>query len=949
MTAIKLNLRNKIIAFFIVAGILPMIIISLFGVFKSEKSLIESEEHKLHALRDVRISQIEQFFQERGGDLRVLTEIVASLRSEAIDKLETIQSDKKDSLNIYLAALEQQLTQIKGDPLAVSALDEFKRAWMAGGKKIDSAEWKQTLPRFDPRLTEIQKNNKWYDLFLILPEGDIVYTAAKEADLGQNLLQGSLKETPFGVAFQKMVKMDRTGKVFSDLAPYAPSAGAPAAFMMTGVYREQGELAGYVALQMPMDRINSIMSLRNGMGKTGESYLVGKDGLMRSDSVLDPKQYSIEASFKDQRKVNTEAVRQGVEGKEGRGIIKGRDGQLVLADWDPINLGQDVRWVMISQIDVAEAFVPVDAEGKEFFKKYVEMYGYYDLFLIEPEGFVFYTAAREPDYRTNMLTGPYADSNLGRLVKSVLGSGQIGFADFAPYAPSKGEPAAFLAQPYVHGGKAQIVVALQLSTEAINKVMQQRAGMGESGETYLVGPDKRMRSDSILDKEARSIKASFAGTVDKNGVDTEAVREALAGKEEVRIIRDYRNVPVLSAYGPLKVFDQTWAVMAEIDQQEVEIPVVVLEKAMIAVTLVALGLGMVLMWIIVRGILHEVGGEPEAISELATRVAHGDLTMRFDALAKTSGINLAIQEMVVKLKEILDGVSAATVQITSGTGEIAEAAQNLAQGATEQAGSLEVTSAAMEAMTGSCQLNTDSSNTTQTIALRAAKDAALGGAAVDQAVKAMKEIASKIGIIEEIARQTNLLALNAAIEAARAGEHGKGFAVVAAEVRKLAERSQSAAGEISQLSVSSVQVSEQAGNIIGKLVPDIQDTAERIRGITECSRQQREGIADIDRSLQQLDVVIQRNSSSSEELAATAEELNAQARAMEQTMSFFKIGHTEGRGIQPRGSAGNQNFGRQTKTVVPKVRTPMIAIKGADHHSVAVAKSAGGDDAFESF
>ncbi|MBF0423504.1 MAG: hypothetical protein HQL73_10980, partial [Magnetococcales bacterium] len=249
----------------------------------------------------------------------------------------------------------------------------------------------------------------------------------------------------------------------------------------------------------------------------------------------------------------------------------------------------------------------------------------------------------------------------------------------------------------------------------------------------------------------------------------------------------------------------------------------------------------------------------------------------------------AIRDMVERLQEIIGEVATAASQVAVGSSEIADAAQSVAQGASGQAASVDVAMLGMEAMTSSCQLNTDSSDTTQTIAQKASQDASRGGDAVVQAVKAMKEIAAKISIIEEIARQTNLLALNAAIEAARAGEHGKGFAVVAAEVRKLAERSQIAAGEISRLSSSSVSISEQAGSIIGQLVPDIQDTANRIRGIADCSRQQREGVAQISQSIQDLSQVIQENTSVAEEMAATAEELSSQANAMSQAVAFFKL------------------------------------------------------------
>ncbi|MBF0626922.1 MAG: methyl-accepting chemotaxis protein [Magnetococcales bacterium] len=341
--------------------------------------------------------------------------------------------------------------------------------------------------------------------------------------------------------------------------------------------------------------------------------------------------------------------------------------------------------------------------------------------------------------------------------------------------------------------------------------------------------------------------------------------------------------------------------------------------ATILVSILAIVLGMLM----IRSILKSVGGEPEIIGALARQVAEGDLTVRFDASQRATGISLAIQNMVERLRTVLEEISAASEQVSSGSHMISDSSQTLSLGVTEQAASVDTILMSMKEMTGSCQLSMDSSNNTQTIAIQASQDAARGGQAVNEAVMAMKEIASKISIIEEIARQTNLLALNAAIEAARAGEHGKGFAVVAAEVRKLAERSQVAAGEIGQLSSSSVLVAEQAGAIIEQLVPRIQETADRIRGITECSKQQHEGFAQVEESIQQFDQVVQQNAGASEELAATAEELNAQATMMAQSIAFFKVNHP--------GNTAKPPIARKTHTAK---KSPLIQARDETHKAL---------------
>jgi methyl-accepting chemotaxis protein len=285
----------------------------------------------------------------------------------------------------------------------------------------------------------------------------------------------------------------------------------------------------------------------------------------------------------------------------------------------------------------------------------------------------------------------------------------------------------------------------------------------------------------------------------------------------------------------------------------------------------------------------------------AQAVASGDLTQKIDLKQKdeVGQLATALNEMVAKLSSIVSDVMAASDNVASGSQELSSTAQQMSQGATEQAASAEEISSSMEEMASSIRQNTDNAMQTEKISIKSSVDAKDGGKAVVETVAAMKEIATKISIIEEIARQTNLLALNAAIEAARAGEHGKGFAVVASEVRKLAERSQSAAGEISSLSTRSVAIAEQAGDMLTKMVPDIQKTAELVQEITASSKEQDTGAEQINKAIQQLDQVIQQNASASEEMASTSEELSSQAEQLQSSISFFDIGTAGRRTVSP--------------------------------------------------
>jgi methyl-accepting chemotaxis protein len=276
--------------------------------------------------------------------------------------------------------------------------------------------------------------------------------------------------------------------------------------------------------------------------------------------------------------------------------------------------------------------------------------------------------------------------------------------------------------------------------------------------------------------------------------------------------------------------------------------------------------------------------------KVAERMAEGDLTMEVKVLGERDTLGQALEKMVGKLRGVVSEVQSAASNVASGAQEMSSGSEQLSQGATEQAAAAEEASSSMEQMGANITQNADNAQQTEKIAVKAAHDALESGKAVGKTVEAMKDIAKRITIIEEIARQTDLLALNAAIEAARAGEHGKGFAVVASEVRKLAERSQTAAGEISQLSSGSVQIAEQAGSLLIKLVPDIQKTAELVQEISAASAEQNAGARQINEALAQLDQVIQQNAQASEELASSAEELTSQAEMLQETISFFNIG-----------------------------------------------------------
>ena len=325
-----------------------------------------------------------------------------------------------------------------------------------------------------------------------------------------------------------------------------------------------------------------------------------------------------------------------------------------------------------------------------------------------------------------------------------------------------------------------------------------------------------------------------------------------------------------------------------------------------------------------------------ATAKVADAIADGDLTVKAKSLSEKDTLGLALIRMIEKLRAVVADALSASDNVSSGSQELSASAEQLSQGSTEQASAGEEASSSMEEMAANIKQNADNAAQTEKIARQSATDAQTSGDAVSRAVEAMQTIAEKIGVVQEIARQTDLLALNAAVEAARAGEHGKGFAVVASEVRKLAERSQASATEISTVSSHTVKAAQEAGEMLSKLVPDIKKTAELVSEISAACREQDIGADQINQAIQQLDQVTQQNASASEEMSATSEELAAQAEQLQASIAYFRVEQHSG-GVAPRavaaasgsrssgvqvarfgGSAANTNAPAQSAAGAPK-------------------------------
>ncbi|MCP3873577.1 MAG: hypothetical protein GY699_10545, partial [Desulfobacteraceae bacterium] len=479
----QLSLGAKLIIFFLLVGLIPFGVIGGISYIKSSNALSDAAYGQLKGMRAVKKAQISQFFNERQGDLGVLLETVATLKQDAVQKVSAIHSLQKNRIKDFFKTLTKDASMLSRHRKFQDAFASYDAGFHAIDQQRSSA-YKTVEAKYQKFLNETMDELGVYDIFFITDEGDIIATAAQESDTWTNLKTGPYKDSNLAKAWKKASGNTYSGAdgiVFGDFIYYEPSK-APAAFAIirfapnsgTRGRWSKGESIGCIAFQIPTEPINKIAQQRDGMGKTGETYFAGKfngKSSFRSDMLtMGNGKYVIGYE------ISTPYIESALAGKSSLKTYTDSSGNLVLVESSPLDI-KGLNWACITKLNMEEAIAPIiEGETDDFYSKYIKKYGYYDLFLIHPKGKVFYTVTKEADYQTNMVDGKYAGSGLGKLVRNVLDTKKYGIADFAPYAASNGDPCGFIAQPVIQNGKVELIVALQLSLEAINTIMQQREG-----------------------------------------------------------------------------------------------------------------------------------------------------------------------------------------------------------------------------------------------------------------------------------------------------------------------------------------------------------------------------------------------------------------------------------------------------------------------------------------
>jgi methyl-accepting chemotaxis protein len=884
----SLNLKVKFTLLFAFIGIFPALLVSIISTFNSTGDVNQKVYNQLNAINQMKKESVKSYFSEREGDMGVLVNIADTMKEAAFAKLSAVQAVKKAQLLDYLHNNKTQLAILSEQNNVIKALKEMQGAFS------NKSRWSSLLDKHDRGFKTLLTHFGWYDFFLINNDGDIIYSVTRESDLRQNL-SNDLATTSFNRAYQLAKNISGSEYVFADFKSYAPSNGDPAAFAMQAVI-SKGKKIGYVAYQQPLEKTNKILANRIGMGNSGESYLVGQDKLMRSDSFLNPSEYSVKSSFSGNNKVETSAANNALKGTAGTNIMNDYNNNLVVSSWDHIEVGNGVRWGLISSIDVAEALNPLLSNNDEFYASYIKKYGYYDLFLISPNGHIFYTVTKEADFNTNILAGVYRSSNLGELVTRVKSTGEYGLVDFSPYAPSNGDPAAFIAQPLLNSqGEAVLYIALQLPLEGINNIMKIREGMGESGESYLVGQDLRMRSDSFLDAQGHNVKASFAGNIAQNGVDTEAVKRALSGNTGTDIIMDYNNNPVLSSYDLIEFKGVKWAILSEIDESEAFASI--RQNTLFMMSLMLL-LGAIVAYV---GYIfaNRMATPIINLANTAEKISAGDLSChltKVTSYGEIGQLQKSMKLMTENLRCMVGNISNIALQQASTAEELAavttqtSATMNEQQGISEQlatamqemgvtvnevAANTSTTSTAVDEIQSKVQEGSEKLQSTYSSILTMSEKIQVSERSVQQVRSDFDGVVNVLNVIKGIADQTNLLALNAAIEAARAGEQGRGFAVVADEVRQLAKRTQDSTQEIDDMINVIVAGADSSVMVMAESVAQANDVQAHAKIATEINEVVAGGMGHISDLSVQIATAAEEQTAVIEEILQNVEVLNA--------------------------------------------------------------------------
>lgn len=591
-----LGIRNKLLLWFLIIALIPLVVIGFASYKLSSQALEKQSFDSLESTLVLQKKSLEDYFSERTRNLENLAGDVLMLQQRTFATMAAVRDLKKEQVEIFFRDRLRDVLEFAGSPLQRDVLTGLLSGTSgAAGKKYVSSLKAWAVQR------------SFSSVLVVSPEGRVVYSSDPVIKKGISLRKA--KGTPELTAFQSGKKT----ATFTDFSLSALRNSEPAAYFSAPVMRGSTVL-GVVLCRLDAASLDRIMNEQIGLGKSGESYLVGRDRLFRSNSSF----YDEATLASPAYLVDTESVEAAVGGQSGEGVIINYRGEYVLSSYTPVKVA-GVDWALLVELDLSAAMTPKSkGTERDYLAEYAYNYGYPDLYLLNPDGYIYYSAKQRADYQTNILSGPFSKSGFADTVRTVLETKKMVVSDYSRYQAAGNKPSAFLAIPLVQNDAVVMIVALQVPIEQISAIMQEHGGKGD---TYLVGPDGLWRSES-LQPGRYNVKSTLLN--EKTKLDTEPVRQALAGHSGTKITVNGLGEKVLSSWKPFNYANLHWAVISEISKQKIDQPVNHLTRIMSMLTVGVLLAAFVISFLASGGITRQI----RAIMDVITRVEEGDYSAR---------------------------------------------------------------------------------------------------------------------------------------------------------------------------------------------------------------------------------------------------------------------------------------------------------------------------------
>lgn len=918
-----MKLKARLLSVFLPAGIIPLVLLALLSLGIASSAIKEQTMAELEIMGQMKEKQLSAFFENCHTDLDSIAETVGVLRHEAFLKLEALGENRTNEINGYLEKAIGDMSTFAGSGDVSRFYKELVTYHVETKVKADGAydvstdAYQGIWKGHADFLVKYVEQSDFEDLYLVCTaHGHVMFAAGQDEVMGSNLRHGPFKASGLHQLLEKVASSEAPAIVdfslFGKKQELVSFAGAP-------VLNEHGKMVGMLAVKISPKPIAKVMGSVIGLGDTGETFLVGPDGLMRSNSRHEPI-FSLNQAIKqsNQKKIKSASVKALAQGKRGLGVVDSYREEAVLSFWKPLNF-MDLDWGVVAEVAVSEAFCPEVVEkgqvtGRSYYDAFVTAKGYEDIYLINPDGFVFFSAKKAQDFGTNVLNGSFSHTALGQLVKQIKRTEKEEFSDFCNYEAKGGKTTLFAGEPILGERGVELIVVVELSASRLQSLVHQSADKEKQKEVLLLGPDGRLKADSAL-VPTDTVKASLSGKLEPFKED-ERLAVLNAGQSGRGEFINRRNKSVYSVFKPVKVFDQQWAMFLEADTQIALKPVVRL-RTFIAGLAILCGIvitiaGVSLAQIIVRPLaqtskmLKEIAqgkGDLTARLALNRKDEIGELAEWFNEfMEKLQHIIKQTQETVLSTSSAAEELSTVSTQLSAGAEEMSVQAGTVASSTEQVATNIHSMASAAEEM--SVNANSVSSAAEQlsvnmrtvneamnrvkaafeAVDLEAAEAAEVAGIGEGKAKEAsesvgrLKEAGDQIGkvtdLIKRVAEQTNLLALNATIEAASAGEAGKGFAVVANEIKELANQSGQAAEDIAKRILTMQESTGDTVRVISEVAEVILKISDKSVGISKSVEAQSEETEQITRSLKESSEGVEQIAKAISEVAVGANEVS---------------------------------------------------------------------------